>query len=308
MTFNENNTVAEAVEMIRFLSNNRVPLLYAYIVDDEYKLKGELVMRDLLISHDETLLKDLMTTDVHSINVHRNKDEVAKEAIDKKYLAVPIVDDHNRFIGCLKYKDIIQYAQQQSGQNLQKLFGAGAEETTLSGVRYKIAKRLPWLKINLLTAFLAGAVIGAFEDIIAQITVLAIFLPIISGQGGNTGAQSLAVVMRGLAMDEIKPGIARKLIVKETLAGIINGLAVGLVTAAAGWWWGQNAFLGLIIGIAMFANMILAAFFGAAIPLSMKKMGLDPAQSSNIILTTFTDVCGFLILLTLAVTFRSYLI
>ncbi len=308
LSFRETQTVREAIEMIRFLSNNGVPLLYAYAVDDEFRLKGVLIMRDLLVAADDTLIGDIMKKDIYAINVNRNKDEVAKEAIEKRYLAVPIVDDEGHLLGALKFGDIIHFAQEESSKDIQKLFGAGAEETAASPVAMKIAKRLPWLQINLATAFLAAAIIGMFEGMIAKITVLAAYLPIIAGQGGNTGAQSLAVVMRGLALNEIDKHDALKVVRREVAAGLVNGIAVGVVTGFACWIFNHNAWLGLVVGTAMVGNMIIAAFCGAVIPLIMKKAGMDPAQCSSIILTTFTDVFGFLILLSLASVFQALLI
>ena len=156
-----------------------------------------------------------------------------------------------------------------------------------------LKKRLPWLHINLATAFLAAAVVALFEGIIAQLTILAVFLPVVAGQGGNAGAQSLAVVMRGIVMREIPKDKFFALVFKEGQIGAINGAVIGAVTALVAWIWNGNPFLGLVIGLGMLVNLILAGLSGASIPLIMKKIGIDPAQSSSIILTTVTDVAGF---------------
>jgi len=155
---------------------------------------------------------------------------------------------------------------------------------------------------------MAASVVALFEDIIAKITVLAVFLPVVAGQGGNAGAQSLAVVMRGLVMREIPQNKAGKLILKETLIGVVNGFVIGIVTAGVAWLWVGNPYLGLVIGLGMLVNLMIAGFAGAAIPIGMKAMGLDPAQCSNIILTTITDVMGFFSFLGFAVLFQAYLI
>jgi magnesium transporter len=147
-----------------------------------------------------------------------------------------------------------------------------------------------------------------FEGIIAKITILAVFLPVIAGQGGNAGAQSLAVVMRGLVMREIPPKRVKELIWKETRLGAINGVAIGIVTAFIAWIWHGNAWLGLVIGLGMILNLLIAGFAGSSIPILMKKMGIDPAQSSSIILTTVTDVMGFMAFLGLAVIFQEFLV
>jgi magnesium transporter len=175
-------------------------------------------------------------------------------------------------------------------------------------VAFSVKKRLPWLHINLLTAFMAAFVVSFFEDIIAKVTILAVFLPVVAGQGGNAGAQSLAVVMRGLVMREIPKEKAGKMILKETMTGLLNGIIIGAVTAGVAYLWHGNPWLGLVIGLAMVATLVIAGLSGAAIPMIMKGLGFDPAQSSNIILTTITDITGFFAFLGLAVVFKNYLI
>ncbi len=308
LSLNQNSTVKEAIEMIRFLCNNEVPILYAYVVDDTFRLMGVLVMRDLLISRDDMILKNVMKPDPYSINVNRKKDEVSKEVLEKGYLAVPIVDDEHHLLGAIKFGDILRYAKEEPYREMQKMFGAGSEESAYSSIFTKITKRLPWLNVNLATAFLAASVIGIFEEMIVKITALAMFLPIVAGQGGNAGAQSLAVVMRSLAVDKMPGRECLRVIFRECAAGVVNGMAIGVVTALCAWFWHHNPFLGLIVGAAITINSLIAVFFGSAIPIVMKRLGMDPAQCSSIILTTFTDVFGFFSLLGLALLFQSKLI
>jgi magnesium transporter len=213
-------------------------------------------------------------------------------------------------------RQALQAGQEEAFEDLQKIVGAGADERALSPVSTVIKSRLPWLYVNLLTAFLAAAVIGVFEGIIAKIAALAVLLPVVAGQGGNTGAQSLAVVMRGIALREILPGVKRRVILKETIGGLLNGIAIAVATSAFvfGWRWLKGdsmAFctgLALVIGLAMVLNMVVAAASGAVIPLLLKVMGRDPAQSSSIFLTTVTDVVGFASFLGFAVVFSSLLL
>jgi magnesium transporter len=171
-----------------------------------------------------------------------------------------------------------------------------------------LKKRLLWLTINLGTAFLAASVVSMLEGIIAKLTILAVFLPVIAGQGGNAGAQSLAVVMRGLVMREIPPKRIPELILKETKLGALNGILIGFITAVIAWGWYGNPWLGLVIGLGMVINLIIAGLAGSSIPIIMKRWGIDPAQSSSIILTTVTDVMCFLAFLGLAVIFQRFLI
>jgi magnesium transporter len=203
---------------------------------------------------------------------------------------------------------MIRGVQEDTTKDIQMMFGAGGDERVFSTLWFSLKKRLPWLHVNLATAFMAAAVVAIFEDIIAKITVLAVFLPVVAGQGGNAGAQSLAVVMRGIVMREIPRNKKLALIIKEGKLGAINGVIVGVVTALVAWVWQDSPYLGLVIGLGMLFNLIFAGLSGASIPLFMKRMGIDPAQSASIILTTVTDIMGFLAFLGFAVLFQSYLI
>jgi magnesium transporter len=180
------------------------------------------------------------------------------------------------------------------------MFGAGRDERALSKATFAIRKRLPWLEINLATAFLAAAVVGIFEETIARITVLAVFLPVVAGQSGNTGSQALAVTMRGLALREIRLRHWLKIVRKEFMVGFFNGLAIALTTSLVAYVWTGSIGLPIIIGTAMIISMIIAGFSGAVIPILLQTFGQDPAQSSSIILTTVTDVAGFFSFLGLA--------
>jgi magnesium transporter len=211
-------------------------------------------------------------------------------------------------LGVVKAERLLHGVTREIGQDLQKMFGAGGDESAFSSLRYSLRKRLPWLSVNLGTAFLAAAVVALFEDTIARFTVLAVFLPVVAGQGGNAGAQSLAIVMRGLVMREIPRSRFLRLILKEGWLGLINGAVTGTLTAIVAWIWFGNPALGLIVALGMLVNLLAAGLAGAAIPISLKSLGLDPAQSSSIILTTVTDVVGFFAFLGFAVIFQHYLV
>jgi magnesium transporter len=211
-------------------------------------------------------------------------------------------------VGIIKAEQLIQGIQEEVTEDLQRMFGAGGDERVFSPILFSLKKRLPWLHVNLATAFLAAAVVAVFEDLIARLTVLAVFLPVVAGQGGNAGAQSLAVVMRGLVMREIPKDKVLKLVLKEGWLGAVSGAIIGIVTALVAWGWHGNPFLGIVIGLGMLLNLIFAGLSGASIPVLMKRIGLDPAQCSSIILTTVTDVMGFLAFLGLALLFQSRLL
>jgi magnesium transporter len=290
------------------LAKKRYPSSYVYVVDDETRLIGVLNMRDLMLAAPDQTLDEISRKDFFSLHCFTDRQDAANELAKRKFFAAPVVDSENHILGIVKAERMIQGVQEEMTKDIQRMFGAGADERVFSTIIFSLKKRLPWLHINLATAFLAAAVVALFEGIIAQLTILAVFLPVVAGQGGNAGAQSLAVVMRGIVMREIPKDKFFALVFKEGKIGAINGTVIGAVTALVAWIWYGNPFLGLVIGLGMLVNLILAGLSGASIPLIMKKIGIDPAQSSSIILTTVTDVVGFIAFLGFAVLFQQYLV
>ncbi|MBU2530899.1 MAG: magnesium transporter [Elusimicrobia bacterium] len=308
LSFRSDIRVREVINKLRNLAKSHVPTSYCYVVDHEKKLIGILNMRDLIISDLNQFIEDIMKKDVIRVSPFADREQLIAIFGEKHYLGIPVVDEDDRLIGVVNTKDLIESTEEEASEDIQILFGASSEERVYSPLGFKIRKRLPWLYINLLTAFLAGAVVAVFEGMISKVAVLAVFLPIIAGQGGNAGTQSLSVILRALVMREIKPVAAYKAVLVETTANMVNGLGIGIVTAGVAWAWKGNPYLGLIVGIAMFVNMTVAGLAGAFIPLTMKKMGFDPAHSSGIFLTTITDVVGFFSFLGLAWLFLGKLI
>lgn len=306
--FNERMKVSEAIQKLRSIAHTKSPLNYVYVTDSQNRLKGVLNMRELLLADEEIQLSSVMIPDVFRVEATMDREKVIQELGGRLFLSVPVVDMNGHLLGTIRTDELIASAQEEATEDIQKMFGAGGDEHVSSSISFSIKKRLVWLNINLATAFLASFVIAMFEDMIAKVTALAIFLPIVASQGGNTGAQSLAVVIRGLVLREVEPRIARKVIIKEGILGLLNGLIVGTLSGLAAWFWNGNRYLGLVIGLAMIVNMVVAGISGAAIPIFMKAMGKDPAQSSNIILTTVTDCIGFFAFLGLAVLFREFLV
>lgn len=307
-------TAQQAISAIR--KAPRDALHYLYVTKRDGTLQGVLNMRDLLLAAPRDPIEKIVRRDVVSIPTTMEQEEVVNLMRERRFLALPVVDFEDRLVGVVKHNEALQAGQEEAFENLQKSVGAGADERALSPVATVVRSRLPWLYINLLTAFMAAAVIGAFEGIISRIAALAVLLPVVAGQGGNTGAQSLAVVMRGIALREIMPGVKRRVIVKEVMGGLFNGIAVALGTALAVFAWrimvGDSmtfcAGLALVIGLAMVVNMVSAAAAGAVIPLLLKAIGRDPAQSASIFLTTVTDIVGFASFLGFAVAFSSLLV
>ncbi len=304
LAFHVDIKVKEIINKIRFMARRKAAFAYAYVVDGDHQLVGVLRMFDLIAASRDATLGTIMKREIFSIDSFSSREQAANYFKVHRYSAAPVVNSENRLLGIVKAEKLIQEAWEDIGEDIQKMVGVAPEERTFSSIWFSLRKRLPWLNVNLATAFAAAGVVAVFEDIIHQITALAIFLPVVAGQGGNAGAQTLAVVMRGLVMREISKGKFKGLILKEGILGSLNGIIIGLITAVIAWLWRGNPFLGVVIGLGMIVNMIAAGFAGATIPIAMKKLGIDPAQSSSIILTTITDVVGFFAFLSFAVMFQ----
>lgn len=303
-TFYMDDTVDDVLTRIRKTGNRR--LLVIYVIDDESRLIGKVPVHHIAISRPDKKLKDLMDG-APSINSLASREEVL-EAIEKEtLLQIPVTDINNHLLGVIRNDALMSASKEEITENLQAMFGAGREEHALSKVSLAVKKRLPWLQVNLATAFLASFVVGLFEDTIAQITILAIFLPVVAGQSGNTGSQALAVTIRGLALKEIRISQWFRVARKEIMVGFINGVAVAITTGTIVYFWADSMGIAIVIGISMVLSMLIAGFAGAIIPIGLKAIGQDPATSSSIILTTVTDICGFLSFLGLASALSSVL-
>ena len=293
------STAAQATATLR--RARRASLFYLYVTDQEGKLVGVVNMRDLLLASPRDRIDSLVLRDLVTVPATLPRDELTELIRRRHFVALPVVDSEGFLLGVVRSEELMDAIEQEAFGDLQRMVGAGADEQALSPVSLAVRKRLPWLYVNLATAFLAAAVIGIFESTIEQVTALAVLLPIVAGQGGNTGAQSLAVVMRGMALRELRPGSTRPLLIKEGTAALVNGLAIAAGTAFAVYLWDGRMALVFVIGAAMVINMAAAGLAGATIPLVLRAMGRDPAQSSSIFLTTVTDVVGFASFLGLAV-------
>jgi len=307
LAMRQDMTVREAVRKIRTGLKKLGSASYAYVTGDDDVLVGVINMHDLLVAEPGTTLSSIMRREIFALPAFTPVEQAAEELARRRYFAAPVVDNESRILGIVRAEHLIRGAVQELGGDIQRMFGAGGDESAFSPVTYSMRKRLPWLHVNLATAFLAAGVVALFEPTIAKFTVLAVFLPVVAGQGGNAGAQSLAIVMRGLVLREIPRNRYRRLILKEGLLGLVSGVATGVVTAAVAWAWYGNPFLGLVIAMGMVVNLVSAGLAGASIPITLKAVGLDPAQCSSIILTTVTDVVGFLAFLGFAVLFQAQL-
>lgn len=299
-------TVKQVLKRIRRFSPRDTAVLV--VTDDDGKLLGLIDLIDIVHADPDTLLATLMhiTTPVRT-NALTPREEIIDLFSRYKLRLLPVVDIEDRLLGVIRQSSVLQAAQEEAATDMQAMVGVSRDERALSSPLSAMRKRLPWLNINLLTAFLAAAVVGLFENTIAQFTALAVLLPVVAGQSGNTGAQALAVIMRGLALREIQLRHWQRVLLKEALAGALNGIAIAIVTGLGVLLWSKSVGLAAVIGVAMVISMALAGLSGAAIPLLLTRLGQDPAQSASIILTTVTDVVGFFSFLGLATLFSTLL-
>jgi magnesium transporter len=263
------------------------------LVDENGILTGAVPLQEIVLARPNSRLGDLSAGVPASVHAMSTREEVVELLNQRRLTTLAVVDLQQRLLGVIRHDALVAAAQEEMSADIQTMVGVSKDERALSKPTFAVRKRLPWLQINLATAFLAASVVGIFEDTIARFTALAVLLPVVAGQSGNTGAQALAVTMRGLALREIRLHHWMRIALKEMSVAAINGVAVALTTAAAVYVWSQSVGLALVIMVSMIISMIAAGLSGAVIPMILTALGQDPAQSSSIILTTVTDVVGF---------------
>ena len=303
--FRGDMTVAEALERMRTFQEKEFDAIF--LMDRAGKLSGSVPLGELVTAAPDTLLDAIARRPGLSVAAQATREEVVAAVGDRRIAALPVVDGAGRLVGVIRHSALVETSADVASAGMQTMVGAGRDERGLSPIRYAVRQRLPWLEINLATAFAAAFVVGLFEGTIAQFTALAVLLPVVAGQSGNSGMQALAVTLRALALREIELRDWPRLLVKEAGTGILNGVAVAVVTMAAVFLWSRSVGLALVIGIAMVSAMAIAGISGALIPVALKALRQDPAQSSSIVLTTVTDITGFLTFLGLATLFATLL-
>ncbi|MBI2187636.1 MAG: magnesium transporter [Acidobacteria bacterium] len=303
---NEDMTVGEAITELQ--TNRDVEMVfYLYVVDERRHLVGVTSLRRLLLVSPETPLKRIMTTDLISARVDMDQEEVARQVASYNLLAIPVVDEENKLVGVITVDDVIDVIKEEATEDIYRLAGVAGDERAFTPAGESLRKRLPWLGVNLVTAFVAASVVALFEGTIERITALAVFMPIVAGMGGNAATQTLTVIIRGIALGELTWSNSRKALVKEAAVGVGNGVVLGLVAAAVAWVTRGSPVLGLVLCAAMIINMFVAATAGTLIPLGLRAANVDPALASSVFVTTLTDVFGFFSFLGLATVFMRYL-
>jgi magnesium transporter len=302
----EELTVGEAITELQS-SRDVEMVFYLYVVDVRRHLVGVVSLRRLLLVAPETPLKRIMTTDLISVRVDTDQEEVARQVASYNLLAIPVVDEENKLMGVITVDDVIDVIKDEATEDLYRLAGVSGDERVFTPPRDSLRLRMPWLAVNLLTAFLAASVVGLFEGTIARVTALAIFMPIVAGMGGNAATQTLTVIVRGIALGELTWANARKALVKEVSVAFGNGVVIGILAAGLAWLFRGDPIIGLLLAAAMVINLCVAATAGTLIPLGLRAMKIDPALASSVFITTLTDVAGFASFLGLATVFLRYL-
>lgn len=273
---------------------------YMYVVDGRGRLKGILSIHDLVFRQSHRRIAEIMNPDVKHVWVDDDQEKIAQLFEHYHYMALPVLDRAGRLVGLVQANQVLEVLRQEATEDMQLMVGLSGEERALTPWHLSMKRRLPWLCINVLTAFLAAAVVGLFEETIAAWTALAIFLPIVAGMGGNAGVQTLTIIIRDMALGNVSAGDGRKALLKEALLGLMHGLVIGSIVAVVCFLWKGNITLGILVAVAMVLNLIAAGTAGVLVPYTLRALRIDPALASSIITTTVTDVSGFFFFLGLA--------
>jgi magnesium transporter len=303
--FPPERTVGDTVDKLRELVT-RALITYVYVVDADGHLLGIVTMRDLLFSERDRRLEQVMLRGAFALHAALELQDAMRLVLDRHYPVYPVVDAERRLIGLVRGQTMFEAQAIEITMQAGSMVGVEKEERLATPWIHSLKLRHPWLQLNLVTAFLAAAVVGFFQETIDRLVILALFLPVLAGQSGNTGCQALAVTLRGMTLGELKPGTERPLMMKETWVGCLNGIGVGIAAAvgmyitATGQGQEQPWMLAFVVFLAMIASCMASGISGAIIPLTLKRFGFDPATASSIFLTTATDVVSMGTLLLLA--------
>jgi len=289
----------ESLSKILRKHENRTGRFPAILVVEDGYLLGELPGHVLALHKGKEKVAPYIRR-IPSIKHDADENQVIRKFKENPHNKIAVLGDGKNIMGVIYSDDILRLIRSRASTGLYDFAGVSSEEDALDPAFVKVKNRYKWLIINLATAFLAASVVSLFQDTISAFVLLAVYMPIVAGMGGNAGTQTLAVIVRGLALKEVTSKTAKRVIINEMLAGAVNGVINGVIVALVASLWNHSPMLGLIIGLAMIINLIIAGFFGAVIPLVMEKLGKDPASSATIFITTATDVFGFFAFLGLA--------
>lgn len=296
----QRRTVQQSIDYLRMLRPPSDRAYYVYVVDDEKRLQGTVSLRDLIVSPPGTLIGEITNRDIHAVTTGTDQEEAARTMERYNLLAVPVVDEEGRLEGVTTSDDLIDVMQEEATEDMYRMVGVGDDERVFSPVRTSVRRRLPWMMVNLATAFIAAAIVSLFDSTLAKASVLAAFMPVVAGQGGNAGTQTATIAVRSIALGDLDVADIFRACKKEILVAVSNGIAIGMIAGLASFAWEQNMTLSLVLALALFLNICTATMSGVLIPLGLKSVNVDPALAANIFVTTITDVMGFVFFLGLA--------
>ena len=308
IAFREELLIKDIMAKIKMIAPKTEVIEKIFVLNNKRELIGEADLRDILISPDDMQLKEIKNENVISVHPDEDQEDVARMVSKYDLKVIPVVSRRNQILGIITIDDIIDVILEEGTEDILKLGGVSEEENINSKLLISIRKRLPWLVVNLGTAFLASFVVGTFQGTISRAVILATAMPIVAGMGGNAGTQSLTVTIRGIALGELSMVDNNRMVLKQIFVGFINGAVLGLITGSIMFLINKNIFLGFIIFLAMIGNLTIACLTGFLIPVTLKRLKIDPALASAVLLTTFTDVCGFFLFLGLAQIFIQKLV
>lgn len=303
--FRPETTVGEATDRLRELTR-RAHIVYGFVTDDQGRLEGVFAFRELLFAEPEQRLSEIMVAKPFALRPELTVLDAARDVVTLHVPAYPVVDAGGRLVGMVRGRTLFEQEAIEISAQAGRMVGIDKEERLATRWPRSLKFRHPWLQLNLFTAFVAGAVVALFQETVDRLVVLAMFLPVLAGQSGNTGCQALAVTLRGITLGELEPGKSRRLFVKEAWLGLLNGALVGLVAAGGMVFVATSQgrddawMLGLVVWLAMIGSCVVSGLSGALVPLTLKRLGADPATASSIFLTTATDVVSMGLLLGLA--------
>ena len=305
--FNEDTTIPIALDRLRLMGNDAEQVNSLPVVNSDGILVGTLRPVRLALARPSSTVGDIMDRELTSVTASADE-ELAVRLISRfKVSDLPVVDKDGRLAGLIRAEDVVEVGQENATEDMFRIAGIGEERIT-GPLSDSVRSRFPWLALNLVTVFLAAVVIGLFESTIAKVVALAAFLPIVAGQGGIGGTQTVTLVVRSLATGDLPRELGMRLLRREIVLGLIHGIVLGAIIGGVGWAWQGNPFLGLVLALAMTGNMVVASIAGAGVPLLLRRLRMDPAVSAAVFVTTFTDVIGFALFLGLAAVFIEFLI
>ncbi len=303
----ETTTTPNALDQLRLLGPDAEDINSVLVVDTEHRLVGSLSVTRLALARANMVVGGIMDREINSVVAATDQEECARVMQRYNLNLLPVVDGEGRLAGVVLAEDLMDVVAEEATEDMFRIASVGGERIA-GPLTNSLRRRLPWLYINLATAFLAAVMVSLFEDTIAKMVALAVFLPVVASQGGIGGTQTVTLVVRSMALGEVPRRLGLRLLARELALGLIHGVALGIVVGFVAYLWKGNFTLGLVLGLAMLGNMLVAGMFGAGVPLLLRHLKMDPAVSSAVFVTTFTDVIGFVLFLGLAAAFIDHLV